>query len=195
MVYALRHARTRPVRSHTLGEHRPDYTPYYTYSTYFLLGSRFRYLRDPDGLMWRRAMLAASGHRHAALARLALGHGVFFSIEEDVPKSYPDARKAEFLERTLRNPFHLDAPDAEIDWGPSSSPPEMFERLFALGARLGRAAAGATLRRCLEALGRGASETAWLCEAALAHGLFADDATAPPPPEAFAAVAPLLRGR
>lgn len=193
-LYALRHDALRLGR-HTFGEHRPEYTPAYTYATYYLLGSRYRYLRDLDGLRWRLRVLAASLHPCSTLARLALSHGLFFSCAEDVPKSYPDTLEAEFLDHLLRSPQRLDVPDSEVERNLSLPPAEMFEELFALGARLGRARAGATLRRCLEVVGPGASEDGWLSEAALVHGLFARDAPPRSAAEAFAAVAPLLRGR
>jgi hypothetical protein len=191
-IYALRRDGWRAAPGHTFGEHRPDYTPSYAYSTYFLLGSRYRYLRELDGLSWHLRELAASAHPCATLARLALGHGVFFSIAEDVPKSHPDAREAEFVQQLLDSPGHLEGAEAELQRSLSLPPAEMFVNLYALGARLGRARAGNTLARCLKVMGLGAPVSGWLSEAALAHGVFARDGSPTSAVEALMALAPLL---
>ena len=191
-LYALRADGSAAAGWHTFGEHRPAYTPAYTYATYYLLGSKYRYLWDTDGLRWRVRALAASPHPCAILARLALSHGLFFSCDEDVPKSYPDRLEAEFLERLLRSRQRLNVPDSDVERSLSLPPAEMFQELFELGARLGRAQAGATLRRCLEVVGHSAWEKRWLSEAALVHGLFSRTLSPSSAAQAFETIAPLL---
>jgi hypothetical protein len=67
----------------TLGEHRPGYTPEYTYAKYFLEGGRLRYRAAQGGLRWRLSRLDLSAHELAPLATIALADGFFRSSDRD----------------------------------------------------------------------------------------------------------------
>ncbi len=77
---------TRPGRTRTVGEHRPVYSPPYTYATYYLLGARYWRLRDLMSLRWRLRELRASKHSLAPVARVALAQGLFSNEARDVAK-------------------------------------------------------------------------------------------------------------
>jgi hypothetical protein len=88
--YLIRHT---PDHVITFGDHRPDYTPEYTFGTYHQLGARYRHRRDVAGVQWRMGVLRRSDHEMAPVARLALGHGLFCAEERDAPKRPPTAEQ------------------------------------------------------------------------------------------------------
>ena len=61
----------------TFGEHRPDYTPLYTYRKFLLEGARYRYRQKPEGFRWHFGVLEASSHPSALIAQTALTEGLF----------------------------------------------------------------------------------------------------------------------
>jgi hypothetical protein len=67
----------------TLGEHRPSYTPAYTYRKYLLEGRRYSYRRSLDGIRWHFARLEAGNHPSALIAQIALAQGIFLTTETD----------------------------------------------------------------------------------------------------------------
>lgn len=81
----------------TFGEHRPDYTPAYTFAKYLLEGRRHRYRGSRDGLFWQVERLQASPHSLARFAQIALWHGFFLDTERDELKPRDDDPRAEWL--------------------------------------------------------------------------------------------------
>ena len=62
---------------HTLGEHRPLYTPQYTYSKFLRKGKRYRYRRNVGGLKSLLGKIQKSHEQVAIIATVALSHGFF----------------------------------------------------------------------------------------------------------------------
>ncbi|MEK6276722.1 MAG: glycosyltransferase family A protein [Actinomycetota bacterium] len=158
-------------QSHTFGEHRPDFTPDYLYATYYLLGTRYRYLREIQGLMWRLERLRRTRHSLAVIGMIGMGHGLFFRREDDVPKSHAPRQGLEFLERFLRT--RGEYPDAHREAGSCLAlpPDDMLKRSYELGVALRRASAYPALQRCIRILGEAKSNTSWVAEVGLYHGL------------------------
>jgi hypothetical protein len=167
-LYVLREP--RPGRRRTLGEHRPVYSTAYTYATYYLLGARYWQLRDQLSLRWRLHRLRASKHLQAAVARVALGHGLFSDEARDVPKETVQAT-AGVLRRLVR-------PDRVSEPGTSALPVPTTRRSDRLRARFyeeGRALAArgayADFQRRLRGFAAGPRERdAWDLEVSLSHG-------------------------
>jgi len=67
----------------TLGEHRPNYTPLYTYRKYLLEGQRYQHRGDPDGVRWHFSRLEISSHPMALIAQIALARGMFVQTQGD----------------------------------------------------------------------------------------------------------------
>src|SRR5689334_24475380 len=68
----------------TLGEHRPTYTPAYTYRKHLMEGSRYRYRRTPHGFLWRLHRLEASPHPLALMSQIGLARGLFLAGTRDL---------------------------------------------------------------------------------------------------------------
>jgi hypothetical protein len=166
-----------PDRHHSVGEHRPDYTLEYTYSTYHQLGARHRYFRDLLMLTRRIGLLRRSPHPMAPVARLALGHGAFSLEERDVPKTPPDADEREVLSSVAAAGATPERLDAE---GLLGLPPEESADAFSrLGASLRAAADYRGVAAWLELLEQPAAEDTWLAEASFCHGVLAGTAAGP----------------
>jgi hypothetical protein len=68
----------------TLGEHRADYTPKYTYGKYLLEGLRYSYRRSAGGLLWHFRRLESSRHPSALIAQIGLAQGIFLGQSIDL---------------------------------------------------------------------------------------------------------------
>ena len=100
-MYVGRPGAGTPAPAPTLGEHRPAYTPAYTYRKHLLEGRRYWHRGAPRGLRWRLGALEASPHPLAPLAQLALSHGIFLPAESDELKPLTDEPRAAWLHALL----------------------------------------------------------------------------------------------
>jgi glycosyltransferase involved in cell wall biosynthesis len=156
---------------HTFGDHLPNYTPPYTYSTYAILGCRYFRRRDLRGLLWRYDCLRRSTHDMRLVARVALLAGLFTDEGRNVDK-----------EAVVADPGLLDglvsatpAPQPSIELG-------SVDELYALGRRLRRQKRFREFHGLLTELDSVPPSEAWPAEAALTHGFcVATDADANPP--------------
>ena len=83
---------------HTFGEHRPAYTPHYTYSKYLVKGRKYRYRKALPSMQWHIKRLIRSAHPMALIAEIALAHGIFIRKEQDLLQPYGRNEDFEFLE-------------------------------------------------------------------------------------------------
>lgn len=157
----------------TLGEHRPDYTPAYTYRKYILEGGRLRYRGAQGGLRWRIGRLESSDHEFALLGLIALAHGFFRAGDRDGLTPMDDGVSAtpvtELLESSVRCEESGTGLSASIREGRMR---EVFRRFLAAGHLAASAKAGATVRGTLNALS--AAGDNWRCtvaKLAFAHGV------------------------
>lgn len=168
-------------RSPVFGRHRPSLTPRAVYETYYLLGGRYRYLRDVAGLVWRMERLRASPHPVALTALLAIGHGLFLRREDDVPKSHAPQAEVDFLERFLPGAGDCPGAEGELIAALALPPRAALERGYALGLALRAASAASPLRRCVRLLDRPGNRRSWHAEVGLYHGLLSLDSKGGPP--------------
>src|SRR4030095_11559049 len=75
-VYALKPANEPRLPSHVFGDHRPDYTPLYTFRKFQLQGARHRYRRAAAALRTLCRNLRASSHDAALFALVGTAHGI-----------------------------------------------------------------------------------------------------------------------
>jgi glycosyltransferase involved in cell wall biosynthesis len=161
----------------TFGEHRPTYTPSYTYRKHLLGGRRYRYRGSTGGLRWHFSRLEASRHPSALVAQVGLAHGFFLDADWDllgVPHDdHEFPRLDAFLRfpRTSRGCGALALPSAEVTVA------ERFRWVYRLGCALGAAGDPQTFIRLMRELNdTGAIDRAWILKIALCQGLLADAA-------------------
>jgi hypothetical protein len=161
----------------TVGEHRPDYTPGYTFRKFLIEGQRYRYRGARGGLRWYLGRLEESSHELALFAQIALAHGFFQPGQRDELKPRPeDPRAADLVallasdgqcEPELTNRLVLD---------PRTRLSEVFRCGVRTGQSLARARAGATARELFSALS--GVERDWripIARLGLGHGLLSPD--------------------
>jgi hypothetical protein len=163
-------------RRPTLGEHRPDYTPAYTYRKHLLEGSRLRYRGARGGLRWRCEGLVASRHPLAGLALLALAHGFFLAADGDLLRPGGDKPDAARLLALLESQGRC---DATADLFPLARHPrlrDVYNRFALAGHAIARAGAGATLHDTFAALDGAPGEwRSLVARIGLGHGLLSPD--------------------
>jgi hypothetical protein len=159
-----------------LGEHRPDYSPSYTYRKLLLEGGRLRHRGVRHGLFWIVDRLEQSTHPMAVLAQIALAHGFFLRSERDELKPPADDARAEWLHVFLRAEGRLDAGAASLPApGANTRLREVFRRYVAAGKSLKEAGAGATFGEVFAGLsGTGRDAHPLVAKVALGHGLLMD---------------------
>ncbi|HUK40055.1 MAG TPA: glycosyltransferase family A protein [Candidatus Acidoferrales bacterium] len=189
MVYAIRAFDEVPNEIwHTFGEHRPDYTPHYTYSKHLVEGRRYRYRKAPGALAWHLKKLANSYHPAALIAQIALAHGIFIRESGDLLKPYVYDQKFDHLQRFLET-------SGSPELSPLSSASSMdkdisdyrrllpwfcfnakkiFKDTYQAGTKFRKANAFAAFKRCLAFLNDSRDPFAWIGKVGLCHGLFFD---------------------
>jgi hypothetical protein len=158
----------------TLGEHRPDYTPGYTFRKYLLEGRRLRYRANPGAMRWQFGILEQSRHPLATLAQLALAHGFFQPGVEDrlKPDFSPEERRAAELETLLVSDHRVDAWDGLLPPAPTSRLREIFRGHVQAGRELARRGAGANVREVWSTLhGAGRDWHQLVAKLGFGHGL------------------------
>jgi hypothetical protein len=163
-------------RPHTLGEHRPSYTPHFTYTKHLILGRRYRFRRDWGGIRWHFCRLETSPHPSAIIAQIALARGIFLESENDltgVARIDPelDALLA-FLESREGHPR------SEVPKMPLGNTAQV---LFAASCRAGSALFQAgDFSACAQLFGTlrtACSDGAWITKVGLSRGLCAASPT------------------
>ena len=166
----------------TIGEHRPDYTPGYTYRKYLLEGRRLRYRSNPGGMRWSIGVLETSLHPMARLAQLATTHGFFRPEERDMlTRDFAEEERqagslVEWFEQEVRVD-RLDLPS--LDRKPRLR--DVFSSFFAAGRVVQSRRAGATLRAVWDSLaGAGRDWYRFVAKLGFGHGALSE--TTPPSP-------------
>jgi hypothetical protein len=160
---------------HTFGEHRPDYTPLYTFAKFRLDGCRYRYRRDPYTLRDLTARLHRSAHHASRLALVALMHGVFHRDAHDQLQRYEPDREFELIVDLLSGAVHGSSPAIHpVPDSPTTADETVYLRFHTYGAELARRGETASVYAVVEHLGAAAPSHPGTLIALLAvcHGLF-----------------------
>jgi hypothetical protein len=170
-AYIGRRWRGGPHPWHSFGEHRPNYTPAYTYRKFLLEGRRYRYRQRLDGLRWLLDRLAAGRHPAALIAQIALARGFFVTDNrDDLCASASDdefTRVEDFLSAATHQQTRsgIDLP-ADLPAG------ERFHAFFRLAHELFEARDLTTFKNCMDPLDQVAHNDASLvAKIALCMGL------------------------
>ena len=194
MVYALRHDRGAPIEWHTFGEHRPEYTPLYTFEKQKRDGRRLRYRGKPESVPYHLDVLNRSTHPVALLAEIALAHGLFLEWEGDRQRPAEEGDDFRFLEAFLggpsESPAHASPP---LVLFLAATPEAAFRRSYERGARHASSGCRDRFAADLDALHRWRHPWAWIMQAALCRGLFAGRVAGASLAEDWERIAPLAR--
>ncbi len=173
IVYALRREDDVDKRLwHTFGQHRPNYTPSYTYTKHLILGRRYRYRTDWGGLRWHLGELQRSSHSSSLLAQIAMAHGVFLKEQTDLPRPYPTGEDFRFIEGFLANEGAYDLRKVATLLVPARSPKALFRNCYRLGIDLRKHNAFPAFERGIRLLEQSGQPLVWVAKIGLCHGLF-----------------------
>jgi hypothetical protein len=191
-VYALKYRGEWTQHCHTFGDHRPDYTPHYTFCKFLLEGVRSRYRRREGRVHRIFHQLRKSDHRVATLALIAAAHGLFQREQRDLLVPYERTPAFEWLDAFLAAADGgPNAADAEAD-GTTTDSHEHFKRAYARGVTYHRRGASVAFLGELHGLKQRSDLAAWLALVGLCHGLFHDHYSDAAADAAYASLAEIL---
>ena len=157
---------------HILGEHRPEYTPEYTFFKYATLGSRVRYRRELNQLKSYLKRLRRSSHSASLTAQTALCHGLFQKRLNEKPSGSLQHDAFYFFERFSSTTGNYRINRFKFLLFFCFNPRNTFKRFYKLGIALRGANAFPTFQRCFTLLDNNFDEFAWIAKAGLSHGIF-----------------------
>lgn len=191
-VYALKYSGDSPAEMHVFGEHRPDYTPHYTFCKYMREGAKARYRKAGDGFRGVFRQLRSNAHEAATIATIAAAHGIFVKEERELYGPFEQSEGFEFLQRFLIAPEtngHAPAARGELVHKDFR---EGFKRSYELGILLRQCRSSATFMAYMRQLGMERSIASWVALVGLCHGLFFEEYREAEAEEAFALLRHLL---
>ncbi len=195
----------------TFGEHRPEYSPAYTFHKFQMEGARYRYRGNPGGLRWSLGQLNQSIHRYSMIALIALCAGVFREFDGDGLQPVEQISLAPFLtlQTFLRSRNYVPVGVADLEHLLSLPLREQFFAFYQLGNSLLQQEAAPTYLLIMDWLRKQPPHRVWMGQLAFARALFASDSDSdrdwtvlepflaakkvPPPP--FALLRSVLPGR
>ena len=191
-VYALKYSGESPAELHLFGEHRPDYTPHYTFCKYMREGAKARYRKAGDGFRSVFRQLRSSAHESATIATIAAAHGIFVQEERDLYGPFEQSQGFEFLERFLNAPQTGGSAPAVQGEFVHKDFREGFKRSYELGILLRQCRSSAAFMAYMRQLGKERSIASWVALVGLCHGLFFEEYREAEAEEAFALLRHLL---
>lgn len=169
--YIGRRWRNGPHPWATLGEHRPNYSPEYTYRKHLLEGRRYRYRQRIEGLRWHLGLLEASPHPAALIAQIALARGIFLKESHDMLGGTMNEEEFCRIEHFL-TPKEDQLTRSGISLPHDLPLGERFRVFFRLGSDLFNARDLRTFKQYMDAVNNGQdSHTALASKIALCKGL------------------------
>ena len=192
VVYALKYTGGSPAKMHVFGEHRPDYTPHYTFCKYMREGAKARYRKAGDGFRSVFRQLHNSAHESATIARVAAAHGIFVQEERDLYGPFEQSQGLEFLERFLNTPQTGDSAPSVQGELVHKDFKEGFKRSYELGILLRQCRSSAAFMAYMRQLGKERSIASWVALVGLCHGLFFEEYREAEAEAAFALLRHLL---
>ena len=191
-LYALKYQGEWAGHWHTFGDHRPDYTPLYTFCKFLLVGLRCRYRRREGRVSRMFQQLRASDHRMATIALIAAAHGLFRREQRDLLAPYQRTPEFEWLEAFLASRgSDTSAATANAD-DTNDSLCEGFRRAYEQGVAYRQRAASSAFVGRLQSLKPRDDLGSWLTLVGMCHGLFHDDYTDAAADDAYASLAEIL---
>ena len=169
-AHALRYRDGSAALWHTFGEHRPDYTPLYTFTKFRILGARYRHWRNGDGLRRMFRVLARSAHSAALIAQIGAAHGLFWNMEKDALRPYERDPEFALLEALIGEDT---GGCADLRVSHSAAVREVFIESYRTGCALRQARAYAGVQQLAAALNAQESILSWVALVGVCHGLFA----------------------
>jgi hypothetical protein len=171
-VHALKFGNARPALRHTFGEHLPDYNPFYTFMKFQILGARYRYWENGDGVRRMLKALQASAHPAALIAQIATAHGLFWTTPRDQLRPYDRSPEFDALERFMSAP--PSAPPAHPLLAPGTDVQQAFIDFYRTAVETRAANAYPAFVAQLHRLAAEPGVVAWAALVGLCHGLFAE---------------------
>lgn len=157
----------------TWGEHRPEYSPAYTFRKYLLEGRRYRHRASWSGVRWHFDRLESSEHPSAPFAQIALAHGLLLGTGPDLLGPLEETDDFARIDAFLRAGHAADAPH---EAAPSREGPldDVFRRYRRLGVRLSTSGAAAEFRHLFGLFPpTRRDDAAWVAKVGLCHGVLA----------------------
>lgn len=191
-TYALKRCGEVPAAWHSFGEHRPHYSPHYTFCKFLVEGARAR-SRKADG-KWLALLhqVRDSTHENAVIAVVGTARGLFVDAEQDLLVPYGPNENADFLERFLQGREVGSEPQMGDRLPGGADLAEGFDRFYEHGIRFRRRHRPATFTRTLQHLLQDGSLAASVALVGLCHGLFFDEYREAEAAAAFTSLAELL---
>ena len=171
ILYALSFRNKNKKLWHTFGEHKPTYTPLYTYSKYILEGRRYKHRRDLASLIWHFKKLHDSSHGSSLIAQIAMAHGDFLEEDRDLLKPYLKDSDFSFLEGFLESKSSCSKKLDSLFFS-ISKPEKIFRKFYKLGIDLRKHNSFVGFKHYLNNLSKSNDSFAWIAKIGLCHGLF-----------------------
>lgn len=158
----------------TLGEHRPNYAPDYTYRKYLMEGQRYRHRGDVSGLRGHFGRLEQSRHPSAFVAQIGLARGFFRDMNRDALGLMQGNDEFALLEAFLHANKTVHSGMAAELYSAELTGHDRFHVYFRIGNAAFDANDPVTFRRYMSVLSSAAeSPAAWISKLALCQGLLA----------------------
>lgn len=191
-LYTLRYHGERREHWHTFGDHRPDYSPHYTFCKFVLEGVRSRYRRHEGRVRSIFRKLRTSTHGAATIALIAVAHGLFLREQRGLLVPYQRTAEFELLEAFLAargdDPGPAVVPTDDVD----GDLHERFNRAYELGFRYRQDGAASTFLARLRHLKQQDGLGSWMALVGMCHGLFHQQGHGAEADEAYASLAEIL---
>lgn len=163
--------------SYTLGEHKPNYTPLYTFRKYILEGRRYRYREVPKAFKAMLERLECSSHEMALIAQIAMAQGLFLPEEKDLLKPLSNNPEFDLLEKFLVSGgvylFNVEQFLSKI----KTTPTQAFKQGYKLGIELQKQGAFPTFKQFIHQLNDCNHQLKWFNKIGLYRGLFVKNFT------------------
>lgn len=158
---------------HTLGQHRPSYTPAYTFFKYLREGRRHRSQGDAAALRWHLKKLSFSAHPSATIAQVALALGIFIRAGNDLHTPYESTPEFAFWEEFSVTSRSIPIGVLQlVPWHRWHALPA-FSAGVKRGHHLRETGAFPAFARCLAILSRSDDPLAWVTLVGICRGVFA----------------------
>jgi len=162
---------------HTVGYHKPKYTPLYTYSRYFFNGFKLGLRKEIAYLKLWIYNIFGGDHDYSIIAKAAFSNGLFSTIKTDKDILTPDLYRTrtkdyEFLCDFVSECNNYNHKEIEIASVFSETPDQIFGYFYELGMKIRKNWSVNSLNYFLGLLNQIGDESKWLAKIALCRGIF-----------------------